>query len=304
MTITASMVKELRDSTGAGMMDCKKALTETNGDMEAAVDWLRTKGLAKAAKKADRIAAEGLIGVAVSTGKGVAVEINSETDFVAKNADFQDLVREVAKIALQTGESVEVVKAADLNGKTVDTVIQEAIARIGENMTFRRLHVLEGDTVVSYVHNAATAGMGKIGVLVALKGDKAKAEEIGKQFAMHIAATSPLSLSEATLEPSVLERELAVQTAKALEENAASAKPKPDQVIHNNIIPGRMRKFLEEVTLLNQKFVINPDITVAEAAKQAGVEVIAYARVAVGEGIEKKEEDFAAEVAKTMAGGN
>lgn len=302
MTITAQMVKELRESTGAGMMDAKKALTEVAGDMEAAVDWLRTKGLAKAAKKADRVAAEGLVGVAVSNGRGVAVEINSETDFVAKNTDFQSLVREVAKVALQTGESVEVVRAADLNGKTVDTVISEAIARIGENMTFRRLHVLEGDTVVSYVHNAATEGMGKIGVLVALKGDATKAAAIGKQFAMHIAATAPLSLSEATLEASVLERELAVQTAKALEENAASAKPKPDAVIHNNIIPGRMKRFLAENTLLGQAFVINPDLTVEAAAKEAGVEITGYARVAVGEGIEKKSEDFAAEVAKMVQG--
>lgn len=302
MTITASMVKELRDSTGAGMMDAKKALTETNGDMEAAVDWLRTKGLAKAAKKADRIAAEGLIGVAVSGGKGVAVEINSETDFVAKNADFQALVREVAKVALTTGDSVEVVKAADLNGKTVDAVIQEAIARIGENMTFRRMHVLEGDTVVSYVHNAAADGMGKIGVLVALKGPADKAQAIGKQFAMHIAATSPLSLSEATMDPAVVERELAVQTAKALEENASSSKPKPEAVIHNNIIPGRMKKFLAENTLLGQAFVINPDQTVEQAAKEAGVEITGYARVMVGEGVEKKEEDFAAEVARMAQG--
>ena len=302
MAITAAMVKELRETTGAGMMDAKKALTETDGNMEAAVDWLRTKGLAKAAKKADRVAAEGLIGVQVTDGRGVAVEINSETDFVAKNADFQALVRDVAKVALETGNSVEVVKAAHLNGKTVEDVIQEAIARIGENMTFRRLHVLEGDTVVSYVHNAATEGMGKIGVLVALKGDKAKAEEIGKQFAMHIAATSPLSLSEATLEPIVLERELAVQTAKALEENASSAKPKPDAVIHNNIIPGRMKRFLAENTLLGQAFVINPDLTVEAAAKEAGVEITGYARVMVGDGIEKKEEDFAAEVAKTLSG--
>jgi len=302
MTITAAMVKELRDSTGAGMMDAKKALTETNGDMEAAVDWLRTKGLAKAAKKADRIAAEGLIGVAVTDGKGVAVEINSETDFVAKNADFQALVREVARVALTTGDSIEVVKAADLNGKTVDTVIQEAIARIGENMTFRRMHVLEGDTVVSYVHNAATDGMGKIGVLVALKGPADKAQAIGKQFAMHIAATSPLSLSEATMDPAVVERELSVQTAKALEENASSAKPKPEAVIHNNIIPGRMKKFLAENTLLGQAFVINPDLTVEAAAKEAGVEITGYARVMVGEGVEKKEEDFAAEVAKMAQG--
>ena len=302
MTITAQMVKELRDATGAGMMDVKKALTEVNGDMEAAVDWLRTKGLAKAAKKADRVAAEGLIGVAVSTGRGVAVEINSETDFVAKNADFQALVRDLTNVALTVGESVEVVKAAHLNGKTVDTVLQEAISRIGENMTLRRMHVLEGDTVVSYVHNAAAEGMGKIGVLVALNGPADAAQAIGKQFAMHIAATAPLSLSEATLDPAVMERELAVQTAKALEENAASAKPKPDQVIHQNIIPGRMKRFLAENTLLGQAFVINPDLTVEAAAKAAGVEITGYARVAVGEGIEKKTEDFAAEVAKALQG--
>ena len=302
MAITAAMVKELRETTGAGMMDAKKALTETEGDMDAAIDWLRTKGLAKAAKKADRVAAEGLVGVAVTDGRGVAVEINSETDFVAKNADFQALVAEVAKVALQTGESVEVVKAADLNGETVETVITNAIARIGENMTFRRMHVLEGDTVVSYVHNSAAEGMGKIGVLVALKGPADKAQAIGKQFAMHIAATNPLSLSEATLDPAVVERELQVQTAKALEENASSAKPKPEQVIHNNIIPGRMKKFLSENTLLGQSFVINPDVTVEQAAKEAGVEITGYARVAVGEGIEKKGEDFAAEVAKTLSG--
>jgi elongation factor Ts len=302
MTITAQMVKDLREATGAGMMDVKKALVETEGDMDAAIDWLRTKGLAKAAKKADRVAAEGLVGVAVTNGRGVAVEINSETDFVAKNVDFQTLVREVTKIALQTGDSVEVVKAADLNGKSVDEVINETIGRIGENMTFRRLHVLEGDTVVSYVHNAATEGMGKIGVLVALKGPADKAQAIGKQFAMHIAATSPLSLSEATLDPVVLERELAVQTAKALEENAASAKPKPDAVIHNNIIPGRMKRFLAENTLMGQAFVINPDLTVEAAAKEAGVEITGYARVAVGEGVEKKTEDFAAEVAKALQG--
>jgi len=295
MAITAQMVKELRETTGAGMMDAKKALTEVDGNMEAAIDWLRTKGLAKAAKKADRVAAEGLIGVAVDSGRGVAIEINSETDFVAKNEDFQSLVREVAKVALQTGESVEVVKAADLNGKTVADVIGEAIARIGENMTFRRMHLLEGDSIVSYVHNAAAPEMGKIGVLVALKGED---NGIGKQLAMHIAATAPLSLNEAALDPAVLARELEVQTAKALEENATSAKPKPEAVIQNNIIPGRMKKFLEEVTLVNQKFVMNPDITVAQAAKDAGVEITGFVRLAVGEGVEKKEEDFAAEVAK------
>ena len=294
------MVKELREMTGAGMMDVKKALTETEGDMDAAIDWLRTKGLAKAAKKADRIAAEGLIGVAVTTGRGVAIEINSETDFVAKNLDFQSLVRDITRVALETGESVEVVKAAHLNGETVETVLTNAIARIGENMNLRRMHVLEGETVVSYVHNAAAEGMGKIGVLVALNGPAEAAQSLGKQIAMHIAATSPLSLSEATMDPAVIERELAVQTAKALEENASAAKPRPEAVIHNNIIPGRMKKFLAENTLLGQAFVINPDITVEQAAKDAGVHITGFARVAVGEGIEKKQEDFAAEVAKTL----
>jgi elongation factor Ts len=300
MAITAQMVKELRESTGAGMMDAKRALTETGGTMDAAVDWLRTKGLAKAAKKADRVAAEGLVGVAVSNGRGVAIEINSETDFVAKNADFQALVAEVTKVALQTGKDVEVLKATHLNGKPVEQVLSEAIARIGENMTLRRMHVLEGDTVVSYVHNAAADGLGKIGVLVALKGPADKAQAIGRQFAMHIAATAPLALSEAALDPAVMERELAVQTQKALEENAASARPKPDEVIHNNIIPGRMKKFISESTLLGQAFVINPDLTIEQAAREAGVEITGYARVLVGEGIEKEKEDFAAEVAKTL----
>jgi elongation factor Ts len=302
MTVTAAMVKELREATGAGMMDAKKALTENDGNMEAAVDWLRTKGLAKAAKKADRLAAEGLIGVAVTNGRGVAVEINSETDFVAKNVDFQTLVREVTKVALETGDSIEVLKASDLNGETVETAISNAIARIGENMTLRRMHVLDGETVVSYVHNAAADGMGKIGVLVALKGPADKAQAIGKQFAMHIAATAPMALSEASLDPVVVERELLVQTSKALEENAASAKPKPDAVIQNNIIPGRMKRFFSENTLLGQQFVINPDVTVEQAAKDAGVEITGFARIVVGEGIEKKEEDFAAEVAKMVQG--
>ncbi len=299
MTITAQMVKELREQTGAGMMDAKKALTENNGDMDAAVDWLRTKGLAKAAKKSGRVAAEGLIGVAVTDGRGVAIELNSETDFVAKNADFQALVREISAVALQTADSVEMLHQTHLNGKPVSEVLTDAIARIGENMTLRRMHVLEGDTIVHYVHNAAADGMGKIGVLVALKGVD---NGIGKQIAMHIAAANPMALSEAQLDPAVVERELTVQTQKALEENAASAKPKPEAVIQNNIIPGRMRKFMAEVTLLGQAFVINPDLTVEQAAKEAGVEITGFARVAVGEGIEKKEEDFAAEVAKTLQG--
>jgi elongation factor Ts len=292
------MVKELREMSGAGMMDAKKALIEVEGDMEAAIDWLRTKGLAKAAKKADRIAAEGLVGVAVSGGKGVAVEINSETDFVAKNADFQKLVAGVTEAALGVA-TVEELAAAPVAGKSVEDTITSAVAVIGEKISLRRMAVVEGDSVAAYVHNAAADGMGKIGVLVAIKGTD---NGIAKQIAMHIAATSPLALSEAELDPTVVERERTVQTQKALEENASSAKPKPDSVIENNIIPGRMKKFLEENTLMGQKFVMNPDITVAQAAADAGVEVTGFVRIAVGEGIEKKEEDFAAEVAKTLAG--
>lgn len=298
MAITAQMVKELREMSGAGMMDAKKALVEVDGDMEAAIDWLRTKGLAKAAKKADRIAAEGLVGVAVSGGRGVAVEVNSETDFVAKNADFQKLVAGVTQAALGVS-TVEDLAGAHVNGKTVDDTINGATAVIGEKISLRRMAVVEGDSVAAYVHNAAADGMGKIGVLVAVRGTD---NGIAKQIAMHIAATNPLALSEADLDPVVVERERTVQTQKALEENEASAKPKPASVIENNIIPGRMKKFLEENTLMGQKFVMNPDITVEQAAKDAGLSIIAFARVAVGEGIEKKEEDFAAEVAKTLKG--
>ena len=297
MTITAAMVKKLREATGAGMMDAKKALTENNGDMDAAVDWLRTKGLAKAAKKADRVAAEGLVGVAVSGGKGVAVEINSETDFVAKNAEFQGMVGAITKAALGAADVVAL-KAEKIDGTPVETVLTDAIAKIGENMTLRRMDTVEGETVAAYVHNAAADSMGKIGVLVALKGTD---NGIGKQIAMHIAATNPLALNEDALDPSIVERERAVQTQKALEENATADKPKPEAVIQNNIIPGRMKKFLEENTLVNQKFVINPDITVAQAASEAGVEILGFVRMGVGEGIEKKEEDFAAEVAKLNA---
>lgn len=291
MAVTAQMVKELRESTGAGMMDAKKALVETDGDMEAAVDWLRTKGLAKAAKKSGRVAAEGLVGVAVSGGKAVAVEVNSETDFVAKNADFQGLVAGITKTALGV-ESVEALKAADLNGKTVETVLNEAIAVIGENMTLRRMAVLEGDYVAAYVHNAAADGMGKIGVLVAVKGTD---NGIAKQIAMHVAATNPASLSEKDLDPALVEREKNILTEQARESG------KPEAVIEKMIV-GRMAKFFEEVTLLGQKFVLNPDVTVAQAAKDAGVEVVGFVRMSVGEGIEKEKEDFAAEVAKTLAG--
>ncbi|MEM7596194.1 MAG: translation elongation factor Ts [Pseudomonadota bacterium] len=291
MAITAAMVKELRDTTGAGMMDAKKALTETDGDMDAAMDWLRTKGLAKAAKKSGRTAAEGLVAVKVEGGKGVAVEVNSETDFVAKNADFQNMVAGVASAALGVSD-VEALKAADMGGKTVEATITDAVATIGENMSVRRMAALEGSTVVSYIHNAAADGMGKIGVLVALTGDEA----FGKQVAMHIAATNPASLDEASLDPAVVEKEKQIQIEIARESG------KPEQVIEKMIV-GRMKKFMAEVTLLGQAFVINPDLTVAAAAKEAGAEITGYVRLEVGEGIEKKEEDFAAEVAKTAAGG-
>ncbi len=291
MAITAAMVKELREMTGAGMMDAKKALTENDGDQEAAIDWLRTKGLAKAAKKSGRIAAEGLVAVKVDGGKGIAVEVNSETDFVGKNADFQAMVGGIADVAL-TVDSTEALLTADMNGKPVTEVVTDAVATIGENMSVRRMASVEGDTVVSYVHNPATAGMGKIGVLVALKGGD---EAFGKQVAMHIAAANPQSLSEADLDAAVVEKERNVQIEIARESG------KPEQVIEKMIV-GRMKKFMSEVTLLGQNFVVNPDLTVEAAAKEAGAEIVGYIRMEVGEGIEKKEEDFAAEVAKAAQG--
>ncbi len=288
MSITATMVKELRDLSGAGMMDAKKALTETGGDLEAAVDWLRTKGLAKAAKKSDRTAAEGLVCVAVRDGVGVAVEVNSETDFVARNAEFQAMAREIAQIALDVAD-VDALKAAQMQGKTVAEVVTDKISTIGENLGVRRMARVEGDAVAAYVHNAVADGMGRIGVLVALSGADAG---LGKQVAMHIAATSPASLSETDLDPALVEREKSILTEQARESG------KPEAVIEK-MIAGRMNKFFEEVTLLKQKFVIDPDITVGKAAQDAGVEIVAFARLAVGEGIEKKTEDFAAEVART-----
>ncbi|WP_295314881.1 translation elongation factor Ts [Roseobacter sp.] len=291
MAITASMVKELRETTGAGMMDAKKALTENDGDMEAAVDWLRTKGLAKAAKKSGRTAAEGLVAVKVDGGHGVAVEVNSETDFVGKNAEFQSMVSGIADVAL-TVSDVEALKEADMGGKPVATVITDSIAKIGENMSVRRMSSIEGDTVVSYVHNAAAPGMGKIGVLVAMKGGD---EAFGKQVAMHIAAVNPASLSEDDLDPAVVEKEKQVQMDIARESG------KPEQVIEKMIV-GRMKKYMSEVTLLNQSFVVNPDHTVGEAAKEAGAEITGFVRLEVGEGIEVVKEDFAAEVAKAAKG--
>ncbi|MCT8160459.1 translation elongation factor Ts [Pseudoruegeria sp. SHC-113] len=291
MAITAAMVKDLREKTGAGMMDAKKALTETEGNMDEAIDWLRTKGLATAAKKSGRTAAEGLVAVIVDGGEGVAVEVNSETDFVGKNAEFQEMVGKIATAALGVAD-VEALKSADIGGKTVENLITDKIATIGENMSLRRMAKVSGDQVVAYVHNAATPSMGKIGVLVALKGDN---EAFGKQVAMHIAAANPASLSEADLDQAIVEKERQVQIDIARESG------KPEAVIEK-MIEGRMKKFLADVTLLSQAFVINPDLTVAAAAKEAGVEVVGFVRLEVGEGIEKKEEDFAAEVAKAAKG--
>ena len=291
MAITASMVKELRDSTGAGMMDAKKALTENDGDMEAAVDWLRTKGLAKAAKKSGRTAAEGLVAVKVDGGKGVAVEVNSETDFVGKNADFQKMVAGIADVAVGQSD-IDALKAADMNGKSVEQTVTDAVAVIGENMTVRRMSAIEGDTVVSYVHNAAAPGMGKIGVLVAMTGGD---EGFGKQVAMHIAAVNPASLSEDDLDAAVVEKEKQVQMDIARESG------KPEQVIEKMIV-GRMKKYMAEVTLLNQSFVVNPDLTVGKAAEEAGATITGFVRLEVGEGIEVVKEDFAAEVAKAAKG--
>ncbi len=303
MAITASQVKELRAKTGAGMMDVKKALIEADGDMEAAVDLLRVKGLAKADKKAGRTAAEGLVGVAVEGGVGVAVEINSETDFVARNPVFQEMVISIARTALGVAGDVEALKAAGMGAKTVAETVTAQVATIGENLSLRRSARIEADVVASYVHNAAAPGMGKIGVLVGLNstGDKAALEALGKQIAMHVAATSPASLDEADLDPALVEREKQVLTEQARESG------KPDHVIEK-MIAGRMNKFFQEVCLLKQAFVINPDLTVAAAVKEAEagigapVTVSGFVRLAVGEGLEKETEDFAAEVAKTMGG--
>ncbi|MFN4009377.1 MAG: translation elongation factor Ts [Pannonibacter sp.] len=302
MSISAAMVKELREKTGAGMMDCKTALNETGGDMEAAIDWLRTKGLAKAAKKAGRVAAEGLVGVASQGVKAAVIELNSETDFVARNDGFQKLVRDVVSVAIETGSDVEAISAATYPSadKSVDAVIKDNIATIGENMTLRRAAVLavsEG-VVATYIHSAVTEGLGKIGVLVALEsaGDKDKLNGLGRQIAMHIAATSPLSLNVDQLDPAVVERERNVFIEQARESG------KPDNIIEK-MVEGRIRKFYEEVTLVKQAFVIDPDKTVEQAvealAKDLGtpVKLTGFVRFALGEGIEKEETDFAAEVA-------
>ena len=299
--ITAAAVKELRERTGAGMMDCKKALAEANGDMEAAVDWLRAKGLAAAAKKAGRTAAEGLVGVAVEGTRGAAVEVNSETDFVAKNEQFQTFVREVARLALDAGGDADVLAAkAYPGGGTVAETLTNNIATIGENQSLRRTAVLEVSqgAVVSYVHNAVVPGLGKIGVLVALESD-APAETLqtlGKQIAMHIAAANPLALTADELPSALVERERAIAMEKARE----SGKP---QNIVEKMVEGGLAKFRKDNALLSQLFVMDNKTPVAEVvastAKEAaaGIELKAFVRFQLGEGIEKQQSDFAAEVA-------
>ncbi|MDG2374045.1 MAG: translation elongation factor Ts [Paracoccaceae bacterium] len=289
MSITAALVKELRDVSGAGMMDAKKALTENNGDMDAAIDWLRTKGLATAAKKSNRTAAEGLVAVDVSDGTGVVIEVNSETDFVAKNQDFQNMVGSFAKCALSVSD-IDSLNGTLIADKKVSEILTDKIATVGENMSLRRMAKLSGDTVASYIHNSVAPGMGKIGVLVALKGDNS---DFAKQVAMHVAATNPASLSENDLSSDILSREKSILTEQARESG------KPEQVIEK-MIEGRLKKFLADVTLLGQNFVINPDLTVGKAAAEVGVEILSFLRFEVGEGIEKKQENFAEEVAAQL----
>jgi elongation factor Ts len=300
--ITAGMVKSLREKTGAGMMDCKTALSESGGEMDAAVDWLRAKGLSKAAKKADRVAAEGLIGVASAAKMGAVVEVNSETDFVARNAEFQKVVSEIAKLALKAGGDLAKLSAMDYPKKkvAVSDALKELAGTIGENITLRRtaaLKVKDG-VVATYVHNQATPGMGKIGVLVALAstGAKEKLNEIGRQVAMHVAATNPLALKDEDVDPEVVERERAIFTEQAKESG------KPEKVV-KQMIEGRIKKFYQEVVLLKQAFVINPDVTVEQALKEAEraagapIAVEAFVRYELGEGIKTDKGDFAAEVA-------
>ncbi len=302
--ITAKLVKELRDKTSAGMMDCKKALNETDGDIEAAIDWLRKKGIAKADKKAGRVAAEGLVAVATAGTSGVLVEVNSETDFVARNAEFQGAVANVATAALGV-ESTEALREAQVEGKSVTDYLTDLVAKIGENMSLRRMSKLSvsSGVVEGYIHNAAAAGMGKIGVLVALEstGDAAALQTLAKKIAMHIAATSPLALSTDDLDQAVVQKERDMLKAEALE----SGKP---EAIVDKMVEGRMVKFFKESVLMTQMFVMDPDrnieTVIADEAKALGAEIkmTGYVRMEVGDGIEKKEEDFAAEVAAAVAG--
>jgi elongation factor Ts len=299
--ITASLVKELREISGAGMMDCKKALSETDGDLEQAVDWLRTKGLAAAAKKAGRVASEGLVGLVAEGTTGAVVEVNSETDFVARNDDFQSFVSNVAGLAADAGD-IDILKAAAYPGeeRTVEEQMTHMIATIGENMGLRRVSVqsVDNGVVASYVHNAISAGLGKIGVLVALQSDADadKLSTLGKQLAMHIAAAAPLSVSQDDLDPSAVERERQVLSDQARESG------KPEEIIEK-MVEGRIRKFFEDVCLLDQVYVVDGETRVSQVLEDAGkelgspVSITGFTRFALGEGIEKEEEDYAGEVA-------
>jgi elongation factor Ts len=300
-TISAAMVKELRESTGAGMMDCKAALTETSGDMQAAQDWLRKKGLSKAAKKAGRVAAEGLIGAVTSGNKGVVVEVNSETDFVARNEQFQGLVKMIAQVALHHGADVEKIKAAKVGSVTVETAISDAIATIGENMSLRRAASLEvGKGVVSsYVHGAVIDGAGKMGVLVALEsaGKTDELAQLGRQLAMHVAATNPQALDPSGLDPEIVKREKDVLADKYRQQG------KPENVIEK-IVESGLKTYYKEVCLLEQAFIhdekgkaVSQAVKEAEGKIGAPVKIAGFVRYALGEGIEKQESDFAAEVA-------
>ena len=298
--ITAAAVKDLREKSGAGMMDCKKALTEANGDMTVALDWLRTKGLAAAAKKSSRTAAEGLVGIAVNGTSGAVVEVNSETDFVAKNDQFQGFVRDVTFVALELGDDLDVIKAAALGDKTVEETLTNNVATIGENQTIRRAKRLEvtSGAIVPYVHNAAAPGLGKIGVLVALESEAGAdiLEPLGKQIAMHIAAAFPLALNESDLDPDIIARERAIATEKAAESG------KPADIVAK-MVDGAIAKYRKENALVSQLLVMDGKTkisdVVANAAKAAGktIELKDYVRFQLGEGIEKEVSDFAAEVA-------
>jgi elongation factor Ts len=307
MAITANMVKDLREKTGAGMMDCKAALNENGGDMEAAVDWLRAKGLAKAAKKAGRVAAEGLIGLGADAKQAALVEVNSETDFVARNQAFQDMTRAIAEAALKAKGNLDALGAAKFPGGsgTVADTIKEMIGSIGENMSLRRtafLSVKDG-AVANYMHNPISPGLGKIGVIVAVesKGDVEKVKAFGKQVAMHIAAANPQAIDSDSLDKTLVERERSVLTEQAKE----SGKPAP---VIEKMVEGRLRKFFEEVVLLSQAFVHDPETTVAKALaaaeKDAGapIKITGFYRFALGEGIERPDSDFAAEVAAAASG--
>ena len=302
--ITAKLVKELRDKTSAGMMDCKKALSESNGDMEAAIDWLRTKGIAKADKKAGRVAAEGLVAVATQGTTGVLVEVNSETDFVSRNEGFQTAVAQIASTALSV-DNTEALREAQIEGKTVTTFLTDLVAKIGENMSLRRMEKfsVSSGVVEGYIHNSAAPGMGRIGVLVALEstGDTDKLNALAKKIAMHIAATSPLALTTDDLD-----QDLVAKERKALKDEAIES-GKPEAIV-DKMVEGRMVKFFKESVLMTQMFVMDPDHNVetiiANEAKALGADIkmTGYVRMEVGDGIEKKEENFAAEVAAAVAG--